>query len=461
MRQYLIKRGVDRKSWEEFKLGFAPDSWDALLKHLLSKGGKKEILINAGLARVSEEGKCYDWFRNRLTFPVTDMRGRVLGFGARLIEDSTSKNDFQPKYINTRETEVFSKGNVLFGMNMTANAIRDAKEVILVEGYMDTIVLFQHGICNVASVSGTALTPEQVRLLHRYTEKLVMLYDGDAAGESANLRGMEVSWEEGLEVRVACLPPGDDPDEYVIKYGKAGLLEKVSCAEDFFDYRFRLLLRQHGDKDINQKLRVCREMWPSISRIKNLIGRSEYIKKLAEKLSLKEQDVMKEFIRDRKSVKTRFAPGQPEEIRPSYPEGNGVAKAERMLTAIMLEETWRARDVKKILTPVDFQSPDMRLLAEEIFRMADNGQEVPVAAVISSLRDRVDPGVISALLLEAGEIIDREKTMEDCIKKLKGWPEKKRRAELPPEIDRAKRSGNNELAKNLLIEYTALMKNRG
>ncbi|MBI3991221.1 MAG: DNA primase [Candidatus Omnitrophica bacterium] len=466
VRRYLAKRGLNNESFERFKLGFAPDKWDALLNHLLSKNIRKEILVKAGLVRVSEEGRYYDWFRNRLIFPIVDTRGRILGFGARLLEGQDNKKEVsQPKYINTQETGIFSKGRVLFGMNLAGDAIREKKEVITVEGYMDVILLHQYGVCNVVSVSGTALTAEHARLIHRYADKLIMLYDGDTAGESANLRGMEIGMEEGLEVRVACLPPGSDPDEFIIKSGRGALLEITGNAHNFFDYKFSILVKQYGTKDITQKIKICGEMWPLISRLKSQIGRSEYLKKLSEKLSLREQDVLTEFKRSRKSARQKFSREPEAEIKLSSPaDNNGVTKAERKITALMLEEIRRAREVKKHLTPEDFHDDVLRLIVENIFGQAAEEGNFSVSRFISSMQDRVDPSVFTALLLENEDIKDdegKEKTQWDCINKIKKSHIQNRSREIQIEIGDARKNGDNIRVNKLLLELSSLKKKQG
>ena len=216
---YLTNRGVDGKLATRFGLGFALESWDSLTGYLIEKGFKKEELIDAGLAiRGKRRDGCYDAFRGRLIFPIIATNGRVIGFGAR-----TMKKDDQPKYINTGDTPIYNKRNNLYALNMQRG--KRPADLVMVEGYMDVISLHTAGISNAVASLGTALTQQQARLIKRYVERVYISYDGDAAGQNATMRGLDILAAEGLDVKVIIIPNGMDPDDYVRREGKDAFLK--------------------------------------------------------------------------------------------------------------------------------------------------------------------------------------------------------------------------------------------
>src|SRR5438552_13084706 len=213
VREYLKERGITEETSQTFKLGFAPDSWEALSTHLRQKGATQDQLDRSGLVVKKDEGGSYDRFRGRLIFPVFDIQGKPIAFGGRTLRDEDAK------YINSPETAAYVKGRNLFGLNLTRDEIRRAGFVILVEGFLDLIVPYQFGIRNVVASLGTALTTEQVRLLARFARKVVVNYDGDPAGVQAAKKAIEILLPEDLEVKVLVLPDGTDPDEFIRKFG--------------------------------------------------------------------------------------------------------------------------------------------------------------------------------------------------------------------------------------------------
>ena len=214
-REYLKGRGVNLETVKKFQLGFAPNEWDALLKYLKSKGISEELMLKAGLI-IAREGKSgfYDRFRNRIVFPILDIQNRFVAFGARAMADSDGA-----KYINSPETVLYTKGQHMFGLQLTKAAVGKLDRIIVVEGYMDMIMPYVHGVENIAASLGTALTVEQIRLVRRYTHNVVMLFDTDAAGQSAIVRSLDLLIDEGMNVRVATLAQDEDPDSFIRQYG--------------------------------------------------------------------------------------------------------------------------------------------------------------------------------------------------------------------------------------------------
>lgn len=271
---YLRQRQVKDGTIAKFGLGYCDSSFDGLYNHLKSKGIKDEDMIKLGLVKQGKKGP-YDKYRSRVIFPIFDPSGRIIGFGGRRIDD----NDRGPKYLNSSESEIFLKKNNLFGLNITKGDIAKADQVLIVEGYMDMISLWQNGITNVAASLGTALTENQVRLITRYTKNVILSYDSDEAGIKAALRGIGVFDGSGANVRVLQVKDGKDPDEYVKKYGADQFRKLVNDAAPAAEFRFRAMVRGRDLSDERQLLSYLRDIIPFLRKMDPL-EQEIYIKKL-------------------------------------------------------------------------------------------------------------------------------------------------------------------------------------
>ncbi|MCK5450628.1 MAG: DNA primase [Candidatus Omnitrophica bacterium] len=284
---YLKKRGFTDEILKEFSVGYAPDEWEAFKKYCVEKKIPAELLKKAGLTISSEKGRGdYDRFRNRIMFPIFNERGNVVGFGGRVLDDSL------PKYINSPETAIYTKSNVLYGLNFCKRGIREKGYVIISEGYMDVAIPFQFGVNNIVAASGTALTSRQAAMLKKYTDTAVMVFDADKAGEAASLRGLDVLIENGMKVRIVTLSEGDDPDSFIRKNGKEKFFDFLNNAKDLFDYKLDLLIKKLGADDIGG---ISDEMLPTITRAQNAVVQSKYIKILAERLGVHEASLRQEM----------------------------------------------------------------------------------------------------------------------------------------------------------------------
>jgi DNA primase len=278
--QYFMGRGISENTLKKFGLGFSPDSWNSLMNFLKAKGYTELDMLNAGLIIKNEKGNMYDRFRNRVMFPVFDYRGRVIGFGGRVLDDS------KPKYLNSPETSVFKKGTNLFGLNF---AIKELKErmLIIVEGYMDCISLHQYGITNVVASLGTALTPNQAKLMKKYADRVIISYDADLAGQNATLRGLEILRNEGFEIKVLTVPQGKDPDEYVKSNGKEAFLKLIDNALPLIEYRIKKA-REGIDFTKPEMLAAYAKNTALIVSELNPLQKDIYIKKISEETGIKE-----------------------------------------------------------------------------------------------------------------------------------------------------------------------------
>lgn len=289
---YFKERGFLDSTIADFDLGYAPDAWSSFTDYALKNGFELEYLDKSGLTIVkAEENKKYDRFRGRVIFPIHNVSGKVVGFGARILK----KSDKEPKYINSPETDVYVKSKILYGIFQAKNAIRQVENCYLTEGYTDVISLHQAGIKNVLASSGTSLTVDQIRLIGRFSENITVLYDGDPAGIKASLRGIDLILEEGLNVKAVLLPEQEDPDSYVKKVGAAGFKEYVDThAVHFIQFKISLF-KNEIEKDPLRKAEVIRDVVESISKIPDSIKRSVFIKECGKLLEMDEQTLISEL----------------------------------------------------------------------------------------------------------------------------------------------------------------------
>jgi len=287
---YFKERGFNEKIIDKFELGYSLSEWDALLKEATSKAYSEEVLEKAGLLVIKSEEKKYDRFRGRVIFPIHNVSGKVVGFGAR-----TLKKDDKPKYLNSPESEVYHKSKILYGIHQGKNAIRKEDNCYLVEGYTDVISLHQSDIENVVASSGTSLTEDQIKLINRFSKNITVLFDGDAAGLKASLRGIDMILEAGMNVRTVVFPEGEDPDSYSQKLGTSEF--KKFLADNTVDFiKFKAGL--YADEAINDPIKKAssiKEIVSSIAKIPDPVQRAVYIKESSSLLDIEESVLLAEM----------------------------------------------------------------------------------------------------------------------------------------------------------------------
>ncbi len=282
-RVYLQQRGLKQETVETFRLGYAPDAWEGISTFLKTKGFSDEEIFQAGLTVKRERGSGqYDRFRNRITFPVHDHLGRVVGFSARALDP-----DQEPKYLNTPQTVVYNKSSVVYGLYQAKNAIKQTQLCVLVEGNMDVLASHQAGVTNVVAVSGTALTNDQLQRIKRYTENIALSFDTDMAGESASMRGIERAWAAEMNIKVVTLPFGKDPDEVVQKNPEAWRTA-VADAQPFMDYAFGRVQATLNLMKVDDKKLAAKRLLPLIVRLADPIEQTHYLQKLSRLINVSE-----------------------------------------------------------------------------------------------------------------------------------------------------------------------------
>jgi DNA primase len=319
---YLKERGLSGSTIKKFELGYSLDAWSDLTDAALKAGYKQKYLEATGLTIAKEDGKKYDRFRGRVMFPIHNISGRVIGFGARTLKSNDKKS---PKYLNSPESEIYHKSNVLYGMYQARQAIRMQDMCYMVEGYLDVLSLHQGGIENVVASSGTSLTEGQIKLIARYTQNITVLYDGDAAGIKASLRGIDLILENGLNVNVVTFPTGEDPDSYIHKVGDTAFKAYVQeHAQDFISFKTSLYAEESKGNPV-KKAEAIREIVTSISKIPDPIKRTVFFQSCSLIFDIDEQLLISEY--NKMHLQERQQKQQQQQQRSSSPEDLAEAEA--------------------------------------------------------------------------------------------------------------------------------------
>ncbi len=445
---YLLNRGVTLQTVKDFHLGLATSGWDSLINYLRLKSVPLSLTEQAGLVLPKDAGGFYDRFRSRIIFPIFDIRSRVIGFGARVMDNTL------PKYINSPETPVYTKGKNLFGLNLSKDFIRDCDCAIIVEGYLDFMIPYQEGVKNIVASQGTALTLEQIKLLKRYTHNVVMIYDGDTAGEIATLRSLDILIEEGINVKVVPLPKGMDPDTLVRNQGVENFKAKVNNASNLFDYKLNVLKGRYDIKDAHGKSKIASEMLLTINKFDNAILRGEYIKKLAEEIKTSERDILEELRKLKSPVLTRQA--APEILAKNKSEIN---PAEKLLIKFMLEEKELITRIMRELSPSDFQDSRTAKIVSVMHDLALQGKNI-APSILMNYFSEDDANQLVCETMFMPELLDqeREKAINDCIARIKVERLKSRREHLHVQIKSAQLLGDELKLNRLIQEFHNLIK---
>lgn len=347
---YLKERGFRDEIIKKFELGYNPEARDTFAKAAIEMQFNKELLQKSGLA-VARENGLQDNYRGRIIFPIHNQSGKVTGFGARLIR----KNDKAPKYINTPENEIYVKSKILYGSWFARQAIDKADECLLVEGYTDVVSLHQAGIENVVASGGTSLTPDQLRIIKKYTPNLTILYDGDAAGIKAALRGLDLALEEGLNVKLVLLPNQEDPDSYIQKNGASSFITFIAeNKKDFILFQLEFALKDAGE-DINKRAQVVVRIAESISKInktEDFTRQQDFIRKTAELLKIDEgglHNLVNKFTRDKLEKEEKKSFPQEKKIQEPGGEIMELSGEETDALGLLKNEVYHERSVVRCL----------------------------------------------------------------------------------------------------------------
>lgn len=377
-KDYFLNRGINPNTIKRFGLGYAKDGWSNLIYHLKKRGFKEDLLLEAGLILKNEKrGTFYDRFRNRVMFPVFDSKGRVIGFGGRVLDDS------KPKYLNSPETPIFHKGTNLYGLNFALkNKIPD-RYFIIVEGYMDCISLHQYGITNAVASLGTALTTNQARMLKRYADKVIISYDADAAGQNATVRGLGILRDAGLDVRVLLIPQGKDPDEFLRINGREAFLKLIEKAVPLLDYRLKRAGEGVNFRDEQSLIKYGQKVADILLEL-NPIEKDVYIKKISEDTGLKEQSIY-DLISAEKSRKKDENMNNLEDVRTKLYVEPAYLKAEKSILKLMINDYY----FNEIVNTVDRDIFNLEA-HKKIFSLILEGKKENSSNIINYVENRCD-----------------------------------------------------------------------
>ncbi|MGG7057084.1 DNA primase [Clostridium nigeriense] len=450
--EYFLNRGIRQDTIKRFGLGYAKDSWNSLLFHLRKLGFNDNTLLEAGLVLTSEKtGNKYDRFRNRVMFPVFDYRGKVIGFGGRVLDDS------KPKYLNSPETLVFQKGTNLYGLNFAIKSNMKERYFIMVEGYMDLISLHQYGITNVVASLGTALTVNQARLLKRYADKVIISYDADVAGQTATMRGLEILKNAGFDVRVLSIPQGKDPDEYVRSNGKEAFMKLINEAEGLVEYRIKKAGENINFKDSNDLVKYGKRVTEILANV-NPIEKDIYIKKISENTGIREQALYDLLSKEMtKNIKNQEFMNNKEENGTKLYNEPAFIKAERSLLKLCLEEEYFDY-ISQLISQDELILPEHK----EIFSIIKEAKKGNINNIVTFLESKSEnvKTIEEIVKIKEQQVLngkDNKKLIQDLIKQIENYKLNQRLKELKQKQKVLEAQGKIEESIQIAIELKKLM----
>jgi DNA primase len=417
-RGYLQTRGVHEETVKNFMLGYALPLWDGLVKHLQERGWTSDQVEKAGLSVLRQDGTGhYDRFRDRLIFPIRNLRGKVIAFGGRILPSSQAGKDTTetgPKYMNSPETQIYTKGQHLYALDKARAAVSQSGSLVVVEGYLDALAAHQAGVQNVVATLGTALTGEHLHLVRRFTHKVILVFDPDLAGVRAALRTVELFIDSGIQAQVVMLPEGEDPDSFIKNHGAAAFKELLCNPVSLLDFALQQMVGKASRKTIEEKLQIIEGILPVLAKIQNHVERSHYLKRVADELGVHERDLGQELVHHVK--KSKKLPKQEPVFTPKAPQ---FPVEERMLIQLLLQGKVKPGALEGRVQPEDFTHPRLGLLFSLILETARGENEVLTRQLLLATQDDSEMNLlISAWSLQELTCEEYEKTVHDCLQKL-------------------------------------------
>ena len=440
-RNYLKKRQLSQEAVKQFSVGHAPVGWDSLLSAASKKGFSKELLLRGGLAKKSTEGRIYDTFRNRIMFPIWGLNGKVIAFGGRALEED------QPKYINSPETPIYQKGQTLYNLYQGKSSISNENTVIVVEGYTDLMRLVLNGFENVVASSGTAFTQAQARLLKRYAGDVILVFDADSAGIAAAGRGIEVLLAEDINVRVAAVPSGTDPDEFVLKHGPQAFQDTLSEAQSFIEFHVQNALASPTGSKLESKIKTANILAGLIGRVPDPIRREEYLRLVASRLGLNPDTLLKA------SQKSTSGDKLEEEVKHFEKKFRHEDKECMWLIKLLMQRPEHIEEVRTHLDVASIQNGALRQLIETIFEL--EGETLEESMLLDMAQDEETQQIVSRLIFEEGAP-ELMYPIEWWIGFIESRQKEGTLGGLSREIAEAERGGNLELLSELLQRKTEI-----
>ena len=455
--EYVKKRKLGNNTLKAFLIGYAPMN-NELFNHLKSKGFSYEAMLASNLIGRSEKGIYYDKFKHRLMIPIQDVRNRYIAFGGRVLDDS------KPKYINSPEDIVYSKGRNLFGLNVAKrNSNGMLKEILIVEGYMDAISLYQRGITNVVASLGTALTDAQGRLLRRNAEKVILGYDADGAGQTAILRGMDILKNLGVDIRVLQITDAKDPDEYVIKYGADKFKKCMEDAISVVEFKVKILRQSLDLNNTNDKIKFLNEIAKTLASVDNSMEREVYIDKIGKTYGISTEAIQSEINKltnkepDKKKIENTSVIIKKNEEKTI---DENVLRREKMLIYLLVNNSDQTfKRLSNVVKPEYIQDTANKEIIAKIFEKLRDGQNTE--DVLNWFEDQEMVSYLAGVLSNDFEINDVDKAIEDVEKTYLKEAKISRRDEIieilkSPELDKDEKANLEKELNNIIIDLVRM-----
>ncbi len=451
--EYIKKRKLDNRTLKAFLIGYA-GNFNELYLLLKQKGYTEEEMLASSLVKKTENGGYMDSFRKRLMFPIQDIRERVIAFGGRVLDDS------KPKYINSPENIVYSKGRNLFGLNVAKK--HDTKKIVIVEGYMDAISLYQRGITNVVASLGTAMTEAQGRLLRRYSEQVILGYDADGAGQAAILRGMEILQNLGCDIRVLQIEGAKDPDEYVLKYGPERFQKCVDNAISLVEFKVKVLLKELNIENTNDKIKFLNEIAKILAKVTNQMEREIYVDKIAKEYKISKEaiyaEVNKLMYKDSqgsKKLEKRVTTMVPKEEK-SNSISEVVLKRENLVIYLLINEYSKCYDkIKNLITLNYIQDDTNKQILKKMYEEFEKGNS-NTNQLLDWFEDEKIISHITEIMAYDFEITDVNKAIDDLINIYEKEKLINRRNEILKKLDNASDTSSDDI-KELEMELNDII----
>ncbi len=440
--EYIKKRKLDNRTLKAFLIGYA-GNFNELYLLLKQKGYTEEEMLASSLVKRTENGGYMDSFRKRLMFPIQDVRERVIAFGGRVLDDS------KPKYINSPENIVYSKGRNLFGLNVAKK--HDTKKIVIVEGYMDAISLYQRGITNVVASLGTAMTEAQGRLLRRYSEQVILGYDADGAGQAAILRGMEILQNLGCDIRVLQIEGAKDPDEYVLKYGPERFQKCVDNAISLVEFKVKVLLKELNIENTNDKIKFLNEIAKILAKVTNQMEREIYVDKIAKEYKISKEaiyaEVNKLMYKDNqgsKKLEKRVVTMVPKEEKENS-VSEAVLKRENLVIYLLINEYSKCYEkIKNLITLNYIQDDTNKQILKKMYEEFEKGNS-NTSQLLDWFQDEKIISHITEIMAGDFEITDVNKAIDDLISIYEKEKLISRRNEILKKLESVSEAGSEEV----------------
>jgi DNA primase len=446
-RRYLSQRGISQEVVAEHGLGYSTDRWDGLVEHLREEKASLDLARELGLIFPKKREGWYDAFRSRILFPIFDLHQRIVGFGGRIIKEG------EPKYLNSPESSIYHKGEVLYGLQVAKRYATDKDCIIVVEGYFDLLTLHQYGWRHSVATLGTALTPQHIRTLKRYTKNLITLFDADLAGVQATLRSLPLFLEEEVAGKTVILPNGEDPDGFLRKGNLEDFTKRVEQAVPLIDFFFQRLMRTYDVKSVDGKVRIAKEGLALLGKIPDRIRRDFYTKALAERLDVKES-----FLYEMLPSSPKGRPKEGEDSKESSLERT-FPKSEEMVVRLMVHHPEVIPTISQEGVLKEFESPILQKIAKVLEDLYQRKGRLDLPEALASFEETLKGRLCEFAFQESGlEGGDRGRILQDCMQKIRGKRLKKEKGELLRRIKEAEKQQEERSLVPLLKEHQELAK---